>query len=380
MTLLIMLLITLLIIITITSTLLLSNRETFCSSSEWNTYERNTQETTESNYRILISAQCKPYQDWQAASAYHSIKKVWPESNITRILACDNPESYKYTEIMPSFITKDYTFYDKEEYLPFNRPGSLIEYFAYNDPEEEYLIIMDPDMILLKKIDLKPTIGNAIGQFYDHMNYGQAPGKPNTGQGLKKIAKKLLPSKIASKASFSGEPEKLSRASKGSEFKAQPVGAPIIICKQDLQKIAPLWLYYTHLIRTDPECKHIAGWIAEMHGYALASAHLGIYHTLMNDLADRTPYNVKDPYILHYDLEHTSAASAVTKGGNASGENFKWDKRDYMYDLLNSSNTRPMPVPKTGNENFKKIFEELNNGIEKTISSKEETYAIRLAE
>lgn len=166
------------------------------------------------------------------------------------------------------------------------------------------------------------------------------------------------------------------------EEQVQTVGAPIIICKSDLKKIAPWWLYFTQLIRQDPECKVTASWIAEMHGYALASAYLGINHTLMNDLADRTPYNEKDPYILHYDLEHTSVASGESESGIASGESESgiangerenselWNKRNYMYDLLEANGKdNPMPIPKSGNINFRTVFKEINNGVEKTRAS-----------
>lgn len=275
------------------------------------------------SYRFLVSAQCKKYQDWQCAVLDWSIKKRWPTARYTRVLSCDNPE-YKYQSVVDSSVVRDWGIHPEtgDGYLPYNRPAGLVEYFKHCIPNEEYLIIVDPDTILRKPLDDIPvTKGRPVAQKYEYLTRGDA---------LQKIAKEIL----------------------GSSDNVQPIGMPMIIYRDDLVKLAPVWLKYTEEIRNNPTTKALAGWTAEMHSYCLAAAKLGLKHLVRKDLADRTPYNrVADPYFYHYDFVH-------------EWDDFKWDKRDYMDTDFFASNDQ-MPVPsKYPNNKCKQLFIDINNGLD----------------
>jgi len=280
------------------------------------------------NYLLLVSAQCKNYQDWQSFVLYWSAVKNWSSVNYIRLLSCTSPSNYKYTMKVPSFVCSDWGIHPKtgDQYLPYNRPVSIVDYFKSNNPKQEFMVIIDPDTIILKPLDdLGVQKGIPVGQKYDYLY---------NDDGLNKVAKKLIPQ-------FAN--------------RVQPIGMPMIIHRDDLKQLAPLWLKYTEDIRNDVELKDLVTWTAEMHSYCIAAAVLNLKHIMRDDLADRTPYNLVDnPYVLHYDLPHTTE-----KG-------FKWNKRDYIRDDLLRSK-KLMPIPKDPpTKNFKKVFEMINEGLIKS--------------
>lgn len=98
------------------------------------------------------------------------------------------------------------------------------------------------------------------------------------------------------------------------------VGAYILMHMEDMKRVAPLWWQYSQDVREDLEAweyKKDAGnkdakkpWIAEMYGYAFATAKLGLRHMISMDAQAYTPYDEEDlvvdvPKVLHYtyDLE-----------------------------------------------------------------------------
>ena len=108
----------------------------------------------------------------------------------------------------------------------------------------------------------------------------------------------------------------------------------------------------TEKIRNDPESNKLVGWIAEMHGYALAAADLGIKHSMREDLMDRPPYEIiADPYTLHYDIRHDAP-------------DFSWDKREYMHDILADAKTVMKLPTKSPNPRFTDVFVSINKALE----------------
>ena len=274
-----------------------------------------------SNFRILISAQCNNYQDWQVDRLVRSLSTVWPTVNCTRVLSCGQIQQtfYKHFGICNTIVVDDWGTHPEtgDAYLPYNRPAGLAQMDLESFPEKIF-IIMDPDVILRKPLnDITVEIGHPVAQMYEYMTNNNL---------LQDIVAKFCP---------------------GAKVAPQPVGMPMLLHRTDLIKLAPLWLLYVEKIRNDPESREKAGWIAEMLGYSLAAAELGIVHTVRNDLADRVPYDrIDDPYVLHYDLAHTADNGA-----------FKWDKRD---DMLTDLNDKTFPIPKNPpNEKFAYLFKML---------------------
>lgn len=69
---------------------------------------------------------------------------------------------------------------------------------------------------------------------------------------------------------------------------------PVLIHRKDAERLAPLWLKWTELIRNDtedgdlkwdPEWKKVSfSWTAEMFGYVFAACELGLRHDMWTDL------------------------------------------------------------------------------------------------
>jgi len=278
---------------------------------------------THARYKLLVSAQCSPYQDWQSVALYYSMQKNWPTATLTRLTSCNNL-NYKYKNIVPSITVSDWATHPitGDKYPPYNRPLALTEYVqkGYNKMDQ-YLVIIDPDTIILKSMESLPVCkGKPIAQFYNYLNNNDA---------LNTIAKKYC------------NLEQLKNI--------QAIGMPMIIHTSDLELLAPLWLNLTVKIRSD--FKELAGWIAEMHSYCIASAILGLKHSVYNNLSSRPDYTrIDEPFILHYDLKHSCLG-------------FEWDKADYsVKDML--SGQELMPEPRyPPNELFLKVFKTINESL-----------------
>jgi len=256
-------------------------------------------------YHVIASGQCNFYQDWQMAVLWWSLRKNWKEAKFSRLLNCADKarKDYKYKSIMPTIWADDYATHPKTKdgYAPYNKPVGVIEFMKDQTIKEKWIVIIDPDQIVKKPMDnLNPVLGRPVAQ--------------EVGFAMTDLDKVV---------NFFGF--KIDQVDK--------VSVPIIIHQNDLRRIAPLWLLYTELIRQVPRMHKVAGWIAEMYGYMLAAAKLGIRHTLRKDLGDRIPYSVKDSYSLHYDLAHESKDKKI-----------KWDKRSYMKDDVLKGSGLPMPV------------------------------------
>lgn len=293
-------------------------------------------------YHVIASGQCNFYQDWQMAVLWWSLRENWNNARFTRLLNCggsltniaseeeeeemidEKRRKYKYGSIMPTVWAPDWAIHprSKDKYAPYNKPLGVVEFLKNNSIKERWIVVIDPDQIVKKPMnDLKPMLGKPVAQ------------------------KVTFPMK------------NLDHVGKyfGLKMKEMDqVSVPIIIHQNDLRRLAPLWLKITEMIREVPQLKKWAGWIAEMYGYIIAAGLLGLKHQLRHDLGDRIPYNVKNSYSLHYDLEHKS-----------KDKKLKWNKRSYMNrDMLDSD--EQMPVFSESNSptrEFASVTETINRAL-----------------
>jgi hypothetical protein len=154
-------------------------------------------------------------------------------------------------------------------------------------PQEEAVLILDPDCIFLKPFTGSVSRGHPVAQPISYLN-------PAHERNLKLVGKNCR------------NPELV-----------QGVGIPILIHRDDLAALAPLWLEKTEEIRGDPESRKTAGWVAEMWAYAFAAAELGLRHTT-RELAHVSNDDRADLPILHYCYSYSDAEV-----------NWRWDKRAY---------------------------------------------------
>ena len=57
---------------------------------------------------------------------------------------------------------------------------------------------------------------------------------------------------------------------------------PVIIDRDDLYAVAPLWEKFSTLVEEDPEAVKEFGWVREMYGYSFAAGKLGIKHNMLS--------------------------------------------------------------------------------------------------
>jgi len=164
-----------------------------------------------------------------------------------------------------------------ETYTPLNKPGGIAEWAA--NPRaagDETVLIVDTDSVFLDAVPdpgpLQP--GEAYADAHDYM----APELPFNQKVLRRHCRR----------------EALERV--------QPVGIYMLLRRDDLAALAPLWLQKAMDIKTDPVCMAgmpSEGWISEMLAYTIAAAQLGIWHHISH-LAQTTGSNSVARPIIHY--------------------------------------------------------------------------------
>eukprot|EP00803_Ostreobium_quekettii_P007841 evm.model.scf_634.5 EVM.evm.TU.scf_634.5 scf_634:44918-46053(-) len=198
------------------------------------------------------------------------------------------------THIAPSFTTHPVT---GDHYAPYNKPLAILDWISASTPQEEWLLILDGDMLL--RYPFSPT------------ELGAEKGRPlSAGYGyLKGVANRLAEKHIPDV-----EPRNDTEAGIRGR-RADQVGGFFLIHREDLKAIAPMWLNFTQEVREDTEAWELSGdkystspgskpWISEMYGYVFAAAKAGVWHKV-----DRTAMlypgmlNPADiPRLLHYGL------------------------------------------------------------------------------
>jgi hypothetical protein len=112
----------------------------------------------------------------------------------------------------------------------------------------------------------------------------------------------------------------------------QPVGpSPLILKKEELARVTPLWLNLSFALKRDPAADERFGWVLEMWGYSVAAAVLGIRHTLVPSFqlepgGHAARQRLDGAFIFHY-----TYGIELDSGGAGVGGIGDWslDKRHY---------------------------------------------------
>lgn len=225
------------------------------------------------------------YQRWQADLLAYSHRKVNQPGPLTRLYsAWDTPPPFDgqthHTKPYSHSITGDH-------YPPFNRIMALRHWMRNFPPQEETLLLLDPDCIFLTAYDESVERGQPVTQPISYMN----PAITDNAELLKRHGFK---------------PEAV-----------QAIGIPTLIHRDDLAVLVPLWVEKTHEIRSDPISRELVNWISEMWGYVFAAAQLGLRHEL-RDLAHWQMDDRTDLSFIHYCYSSTNAQ-----------KQWEWTKRTY---------------------------------------------------
>ena len=217
---------------------------------------------------------------------------------------CCTPEEWERLSeesknVMPTHVAPSYTHHPRtgDIYSAYNKPVAVIDWLARNDVKEDYVLIIDADMIMRAPFvpdneGARP--GRAVSAYFGYMK-----GVNN------KLALKHIPEVLPRNDTLAGP--------KGR--RSDMVGGFTMMYTRDLRKVAPLWLKYTEDVRFDPDAWTLSGdaytkspgdkpWISEMYGYSYACAKSDVWHLTHRSAMLYPGYDVSEPpKVLHYGLE-----------------------------------------------------------------------------
>ena len=109
---------------------------------------------------VVFSAECNHALTWQAVGLFHSHSAVGQPGNITRLLACSEEQlrTYRGMDVGPTFVHHNMRFghptlIDEAGYPSYNKPASVMFWLEQVRPTEEYIALLDTDMLLREPLD-----------------------------------------------------------------------------------------------------------------------------------------------------------------------------------------------------------------------------------
>ncbi len=127
---------------------------------------------------IAFLTDCTMYSDWMSLGMIFSFKMSGQPGSVTRVMCCTEEEEKNYpkamlkevrTHIAPSFTIHPRT---GDNYAAYNKPEAVIDWLEHVTPEEEWIVLLDSDMIhrrpFLVEV-MKPAKGMAVGARYTYM-------------------------------------------------------------------------------------------------------------------------------------------------------------------------------------------------------------------
>ncbi|KAK9813259.1 hypothetical protein WJX72_011566 [[Myrmecia] bisecta] len=227
----------------------------------------------------VFGTECNAFFDWQTLGLVYSHRKAGVPGPITRLLSCSEKELVRYsnanlvsTHIAPSWHRHPVT---GDEYPALNKPVAIQHWLEHVNPPEEWILVIDPDMILRHKMaDWGPRFGAgpgwAVGVYFNYMI-----GTHNN------LSDTHIPEVWPRVDTLAGP--------KGR--RSDQVSAIILMQREDLRRLVPLWLHYSEAVREDPMAWNetndeyatkpgMKPWISEMYGYSFGAAKADIWHRI----------------------------------------------------------------------------------------------------
>ncbi|KAG2453606.1 hypothetical protein HYH02_001824 [Chlamydomonas schloesseri] len=224
------------------------------------------------------------------------------ESQITRIMCCTDEERKRYNEqllsivqthVAPSFAKNEKT---GDFYAAYNKPGAVYDWLKHVDPPEDWLLVLDSDMYLRRPF--YPQFFNATRGWCQSADYTYMVGVNN------ELATRHIPEIEPRHDTLAGPYGR----------RGDQVGGFFFMHREDMKRVAPLWLKYTEDVREDPESWRLTGdqyvekggkpWISEMYGYAFGAAKANVWHKWDKKTMMYPTYRPTEgiPKLMHYGL------------------------------------------------------------------------------
>lgn len=232
----------------------------------------------------VFSIDDSSYLRWQAELLAYSHRKVAQSGPLTCLLSGDGERRPALERIFQTRSWRPHPV-TGDDYPPYNRIFALNAWLREAPPEEETILLLDPDNVFLRPLEVSVERGRPISQPISYMH------PPTYDEQLRKHCER---------------PDEL-----------EGIGIPTVIHRDDLVELAPLWLAKTEALRSDPADRERLAWISDMWGYCIAARELGLRHEL-REMAQFQIEDRADLPIVHY-----------CYGSESPDGTWEWTKRSY---------------------------------------------------
>ena len=191
--------------------------------------------------RVAFLTDCTMYSDWQSLGMMFSFKMSGQVGKVTKVMCCGEEKRLKYnkellsaveTHMAPMMTVHPVTH---DSYAAYNKPEAVIDWLEHVTPEEEYVLVLDSDMIQRRPFlveEMEPRKGLAVGARYTYMI-----GVNN------ELATRHIPEVAPRNDTLAGPAGR----------RADQVGGFFFVHRDDLKAMSHGWLKYTEDVRADPE-------------------------------------------------------------------------------------------------------------------------------
>mmetsp|Transcript_14995 Transcript_14995/g.32563 ORF Transcript_14995/g.32563 Transcript_14995/m.32563 type:complete len:243 (+) Transcript_14995:2-730(+) len=195
-----------------------------------------------------------------------------------------------------------------DPYVPYNKPLALSHWLANAVVKEDVIVLIDPDCAFINKLEVPVVEGYPIA----NAGYYNFPDDDPESVEFE-ICKRYCP---------------------WCKW-FDPIAVPVVIHRKDAEKLAPLWLNMTIKIRNDrhnwpknytdnSKTVNSLGWVAEMYGYVIAAAMLGLRHEIWDLQGVPGVHKRLTAPFLHYHISVIINNHTWNKGHEDAATGFVW--------------------------------------------------------
>lgn len=190
---------------------------------------------------VVFLTDCTMYSNWQSLGMIWSWRMSGQPGTVSRVMCCTPEEKANYDSSLQSEVetwtAPSYTIHPKtgDHYAAYNKPLAVIDWLENVTPKEEYVVVLDSDMILRRPFlveEMNPSPGWAIGARYTYMI-----GVAN------ELADRHIPEVPKRNDTLAGPLHR----------RADQVGGFFFIHRDDLKRMSKMWLKFTEDVRNDTE-------------------------------------------------------------------------------------------------------------------------------
>jgi hypothetical protein len=193
------------------------------------------------NVHTVFLTDCTAYSDWQTLTLIFSWRESGQPGPLTRVMCCTPEEAARYSgamlSLVPTHVAPSLTKnpHNNDTYAAYNKPGAIIDWLAHFTPREEFLLVMDSDMILRHPF--------LPGRFPMVRPGWAASGKYDYLAGVyNELADTFVPNVVPRDDELAGP--------KGR--RADQVGGFFFTRVDDIRKVSTEWLSLSEAVRFDP--------------------------------------------------------------------------------------------------------------------------------